>query len=200
MASMRGCWRQENGFKHGVERWGINQLDRRETIAYDRAQPGAAPTGSRDARRTACIREGDARRMLGQLPDEDRRRARIERDLEDAIALQRQLEEQRPTTPKHAPLRDTELAGKLRRHESGSKTVLDTLRIACANAEADLAALLASRLPRATEAKKTLANLLAAPGRVRVGLRTDSGTRDLPADFGSSQPVPRRRRALGGIG
>ena len=27
-------------------------------------------------------------------------------------------------------------------------------------------------LPRATEAKKTLANLFAAPGRIRVGLRT----------------------------
>ncbi len=171
---MRGRWRQENGFKHGVERWGINQLDRRETIAYlpDTIVPNPARRRLDRAMRVACIREGDARRLLAQLPDEDRRRARIERDLEDAIALQRQLEEQRPTTPKHAPLCDTELAGKLRRHESGSKTVLDTLRIACANAEADLAALLGSRLPRPTEAKKTLANLLAAPGRVRVGLRT----------------------------
>ena len=24
---MRKRWRQENGFKHGVERWGINQLE-----------------------------------------------------------------------------------------------------------------------------------------------------------------------------
>ena len=34
IAIMRGRWRQENGFKHGVERWGINQLDRRKTVAY----------------------------------------------------------------------------------------------------------------------------------------------------------------------
>ena len=52
------------------------------------------------------------------------------------------------------------------------KTVLDTLRIACANVESDLAGKLAALLPRATEAKKTLANLFAAPGRIRVGLRT----------------------------
>ena len=50
--------------------------------------------------------------------------------------------------------------------------VLDTLRIACANVETDLANALAPHLPRATEAKKTLANLFAAPGRIRVGLRT----------------------------
>src|SRR4029077_9004707 len=27
-------WRQENGFKHGVERWGINQLDGRRVEPY----------------------------------------------------------------------------------------------------------------------------------------------------------------------
>jgi hypothetical protein len=45
---MRGRWRQENGFKHGVERWGINQLDRRST------EPGrnlAARAESRGGRR-----------------------------------------------------------------------------------------------------------------------------------------------------
>lgn len=73
---------------------------------------------------------------------------RVERDLRDAIVLQRQLEAQRPATPKHAPLRDTELAGRLVRHDG------------------------APLLPRAAEAKKTLANLFAAPGRIRVGLRT----------------------------
>ena len=50
--------------------------------------------------------------------------------------------------------------------------MLDTVRIACANVEADLAAALARHLPRPAEAKKTLANLFAAPGRIRVGLRT----------------------------
>lgn len=177
IAIMRGRWRQENGFKHGVERWGINQLDRRKTTAYppDTIVPNPARRRLDRALRAACIREGDARRMLAQLAsDEDVRRERVERDLREAIVLQRQLQAQRPTTPKHAPLRDTELAGKLVRHNGGAKTVLDTLRIACANVEADLANALAPHLPRATEAKKTLANLFAAPGRVRVGLRTIS--------------------------
>lgn len=44
-----------------------------------------------------------------------------------------------------------------------------TTTIACANAEMDLATRLAPKLPRAAEAKKTLANLFAAPGDIRVG-------------------------------
>ena len=48
------------------------------------------------------------------------------------------------------------------------KTLIDTLRIACANAESDLAYCLAAELPNPAEAKKTLANLLAAPGRITV--------------------------------
>jgi hypothetical protein len=172
---MRGRWRQENGFKHGVERWGINQLDHRKTVAYppDTIVPNPARRRLDRALRAACIREGDARRLLAQLTsDQDARRERVERDLREAIALQRQLQAERPTTPKVAPLRDTELAGKLVRHDGGPKTVLDTLRIACANVETDLANALAPHMPRATEAKKTLANLFTAPGRVRVGLRT----------------------------
>lgn len=174
IAIMRGRWRQENGFKHGVERWGINQLDRRRTVAYppDTIVPNPARRRLDRALRAACIREGDARRLLAQIANEGARRDRVERDLREAIALQRQLQAQRPTTPKRAPLCDTELAGKLVRHEGGAKTVLDTLRIACANVETDLANALAPHLPRATEAKKTLANLFAAPGRVRVRLRT----------------------------
>jgi hypothetical protein len=46
--------------------------------------------------------------------------------------------------------------------------VIDTLRIACANVESELACLLAPRLRKPAEAKKALANLFAAPGRVRV--------------------------------
>jgi transposase len=174
VAIMRGRWRQENGFKHGVERWGINQLDRRKTVPYspDTIVPNPARRRLDRALRAACIRDGDARRLLAQLPNDHARRERVERDLREAIALQRRLQAERPSTPKHAPLRDTELAGKLVRHDGRAKTVLDTVRIACANVEADLAAALAPYLPRAAEAKKTLANLFAAPGRVRVGLRT----------------------------
>lgn len=171
---MRGRWRQENAFKHGVERWGINQLDRRKTEPYppDTIVPNPARRRLDRALRAACICEGDARRHLAQLATDHPRRERAERELRDAIELQRRLEQERRTTPKRAALRDTELAGRLVRHDGGAKTVLDTLRIACANVESQLAAALAPHLPRAAEAKKTLANLFAAPGRIRFGLRT----------------------------
>jgi hypothetical protein len=174
IAIMRGRWRQENGFKHGVERWGINQLDGRKTSPYapDTIVPNPARRRLDRAMRAACIREGDARRLLAQLPRDDARRERIERELREAIALHRDLEAARAATPARAMLRDTELAGKLVRHDGGTKTVLDTIRIACAKVESDLAAALAPLLPRAAEAKKTLATLFAAPARVRVGLRT----------------------------
>jgi len=71
-------------------------------------------------------------------------------------------------------LSETELAGKLVRHDGKVKLSVDTIRIACANVESELAGLLAPRLAKPREAKKTLANLFAAPGRIRVKLRTIS--------------------------
>lgn len=89
-----------------------------------------------------------------------------------ALAEQKKLLELRPSTPMHAPLEETELAGKLGHHTIEYKMTLDTIRIACANAESDLAAELSLLIPRAAEAKKTLANLFAAPGDIRVGKNT----------------------------
>jgi hypothetical protein len=171
---MRNRWRQENGFKHGVERWGINQLDRRRTHAYppDTIVPNPARRRLDRALRAACIRDGDARRLLAELPTDHPRRARIQRDLSEAIALRRELEADRAKTPSHAPLQATELRNVLVRHDGSVKLVLDTLRIACSHVEAELAAAIAPHLPKPREAKKTLANLFAAPGRIRVGLRT----------------------------
>jgi hypothetical protein len=68
----------------------------------------------------------------------------------------------------------TELAGKLVYHHLGYKLVLDTIRIACANAEEDLATMIGNFLPRTAEAKNSLATLFAAPGRVTAGARTIS--------------------------
>lgn len=174
IAVMRGRWRQENAFKHGVERWGINQLDRRKTEPYppDAIVPNPARNRLDRDLRAAAVREGDARCLLALLGEDDRRRVRAERDLVEAMAAQRDLKALRPRTPKRAPLRETELAGKLVRHDGRVKMVLDSIRIACANVESELAAELAPHMSKPREAKKTLANLLAAPGRVRLGLRT----------------------------
>jgi hypothetical protein len=167
---MRGRWRQENGFKHGVERWGANQLDARQTEPYppETIIPNPARRRLDRALRLAHVREGDVRCRLAELDQADRRRPAVEHELADAIAFKQQILTERPTVPKHAPLRETELAGKLVRHRPDYKMTLDTVRIACANIEADLAAVLAPHLLNPAEAKKTLANLLAAPGHVSV--------------------------------
>jgi hypothetical protein len=188
----RGRWKQENGFKHGVERWRINQLDGRRTEPYapETIVPNPARSRLNRALRLACIDEGLARRLLARLEEGDPKRAAAAISLAEAIATQHELIERRAVTPTHAPLAETELAGKLVYHLGTYKTVLDTIRIAAANAEADLTEWLGPHLPRAAEAKKTIANLFHAPGRVRVGSRTvhvdlaPAGTRPEHLAFG----------------
>ena len=188
---MRGRWRQENGFKHSVERWGINQLDGRTVEAYppDTIVPNPARRRLDRAIRIARVREGDARVALSRLAAGDERSQRFQLAIDEALADQSKLEALRPSTPPRAALRDTEYAHTLVHHALEYKLVLDTIRIACANAESELAALLAPKLPRGAEAKKTLANLFAAPGDIRVGRRTidvclsPAGTRPEQAAF-----------------
>jgi len=168
---MLGRWCQENAFKHGVERWGINQLDGRKVRHYPEGTviPNPARRKLDNALRLARVEEGMARRDLARLPaDDDRRRQRAEKKLAQAMQRQDELEALRPHVPKKAAVEETELAGRLVYHETPYKTVVDTIRIVCANAETDLAYTLAPHLRRPAEAKKALANLLKAPGQVRV--------------------------------
>ena len=55
------------------------------------------------------------------------------------------------------------------KHDGQRKLMLDTIRIACANAESDLAQMLARTMRKPREAKKLLSNILRAPAKVRVG-------------------------------
>ena len=168
---MRGRWNQENAFKHAVERWGQNQLDGRTVAPYppETVIPNPARRRLDRALRIARVREGDARRQLARLLPNDPKREKIEKDLADAVAQQEELEAQRPHVPEHDQLGNTVLAGKLVHHVPDYKLLLDTIRTACANAESDLAGILAPHMTRPREAKKLLANLLAAPGHVTVG-------------------------------
>jgi hypothetical protein len=170
LSIMRGRWRQENAFKHGVERWGINHLDGRQVQPWapDTVIPNPARRRLDRALRIARTQEGDARAALARMATDNPRRAALQRTLNDAVAQQSQLEALRPSTPPRAVLRDTELAGRLVHHPVEYKLVLDSLRIACANAESELAALLAPHLPRPAEAKRALANLFTASGSVHV--------------------------------
>jgi hypothetical protein len=167
---LRGRWSQENAFKHGVERWGINQLDSRQVTPYapDTIIPNPARRRLDRALQVARIQEGLARAALARLDAGDARRAELKREVAEALEAQRTFEAQRPSTPVRAALKDTELADKLVHHAPTYKMLIDTIRVACANAESDLAAELAGFLPRAAEAKKVLANLFASPGRIRA--------------------------------
>lgn len=163
-------WRQENGFKHGVERWGINQLDGRSVEPYPPGTIIPNPLRRRldRALRLARVAEGDARRELARLPHRDDRRAVAEQDLAESLERQHELEAARPWIPTHAPVEETELAGKLVRHDGNLKVIIDVIRVVCANAEADLAALIAPHMQRPREAKKLIANIFAAPGTVAI--------------------------------
>jgi len=174
-AILRGRWRQENAFKHGTERWGSNHLDGRATKPYppDAIIPNPARRRLDHALRIARVREGGARRQLASIAPDDPRRARWEREPAESLAEQRALEAQRPMTPKSAPVAETELRDKLVAHSDEYKIVIDTIRVACANAESDLACMLAEHLPERAraESKRVLANILSAPGGVHVGDR-----------------------------
>jgi hypothetical protein len=165
---------QENQFKHGVERWGINQLDGRSVEPYppEAIIPNPARARVERALRLARTTEGEALRRLQTMDPSDPKRPRVERDLDRARRQQQEFLEIRPLVPRHAPVKETELSGVLMRHKQSYKHTVDAIRIALSNAEAELAARLAPLLPRPAEAKRTLANLLSAPGTVVEGLDT----------------------------
>lgn len=167
-----GRWRQENGLKHGVERWGINQLDGRKVIAYP---PGTIIPNPRRRRLDRALRlvraeEGRARCELATLASDapTPRRERVEADLRDAIERRNQLLANRPSEPDRLAIEDSELADTLVHHRGELKNVVDTIRIVCANGESDLASILANSLSRPKEAKKVVANIFTAPGSVSV--------------------------------
>lgn len=168
-----GRWLQENGFKHGNERWGINQLDGRKVAPVPAGTIIPNPRRRRIERALtiAWADEGRARCALAKLKPVDARRERVEADLADAIERRVHLELMRPLAPKRAPVEDTELAGKLVAHTGELKMLVDTLRVVASNIEADLAEQIAPHLRRPREAKKVIGNLFAAPGRVDVTSR-----------------------------
>lgn len=167
---MFGRWVQENAFKHGHERWGINQLDRRSVKAYSPQTiiPNPARRRADNALRLARHREGELRNQLARMKADHPRREKVQQELLEVLAQQENLEALRPHLPQHAALMETELKDKLVYHDGNYKMMIDTIRIACANAESELALVLSQNLRRSIEAKKILANIFAAPGQVQV--------------------------------
>jgi hypothetical protein len=165
--------KQENQFKHGVERFGLNQLDGRtvQPVSPDENIPNPARRRLQRALSVARQLEGEALRRLAHLPMDDPKRRRWEQELTRSRTLQAELEAQRPDVPEKVRVGDSELADKLVRHQDDYKLLLDTLRLLAANVESELATTLGPHLARPAEAKKTLANLFAAPAVVHATSR-----------------------------
>ena len=109
---------------------------------------------------------------LARLAADDPKRGKVESDLADAMAQQEEVLAQRPSTPTKIVLSESELADGLVHHTIEYKLLIDTVRIACTNAESELAGRVGAHLRKPAEAKRVLRNLFMAPGRVRVGSRT----------------------------
>ena len=82
-------------------------------------------------RKRAQVRKG---------PKGELKRKSLDAQLAWVLGERQALEAQRPLVPEHAPIEETELASKLVHHTLEYKATLDTVRIACINAEATLAA------------------------------------------------------------
>lgn len=171
-----GRWVQENGFKHGKERWGINQLDRRKRIPFEMGTiiPNPARRRLEFSIRVSQEREGKLRNKLARVKKKKNSEKRIElvAKLKEQLEIQADLIERRPEFPTQAPVEETELADGLTYHDPHYKTVIDTIRIACLNAEAHLADELSEHLRKPREAKKLLASIFASPGEIRVGKKS----------------------------
>jgi len=161
-------WCQENGFKHGVERWGVNQLDGRKVKSYSPDKIIFNPDKRRLLRELEELRdhEGTLRRALARTKNGPVRVA-LKEELRTTMAQLARLEARCRSRPDHVAVKDAKVPD-LVYHPDNYKMLLDTLRIASCQAEAQLARLLAPHLRRPREAKRALRNLFSAAGDVVV--------------------------------
>lgn len=166
---MAARWNQENAFKHGVERWGLNQLDGRTFKPFDADFVISSPDRRRLDASLVALREAEGqlhRKLLRATHPE--RRVELEQVLARNLEKQRALEKKRPDFPTHCTVEEAGLHGELMRQQDEYKAVIDTIRTACINAEADLATTLAPAMSRPREAKRLLRNFFSASGDLRV--------------------------------
>jgi transposase len=191
-AIMAGRWSQENAFHHAVRRWGLNQLDGRTFTDFEPDAVIPSPMRRRLDRKLKDLRtrEGNLRRKLARAT-RDEVHARLTKDLARNLEKQRHLEAQRPSLPKHCTVEEADLVGELKHHSDEYKAVLDTIRTAAINAEADLAAELAPAMSMPREAKRLLMNFFMAPGDIRVRENSIHVTLDVAAHGGEQRAIER---------
>jgi hypothetical protein len=137
---MAARWNQENAFKHGVERWGLNQLDGRSFKPLDADVVIPSPERRRLNRQLVALREAEGqlhRKLLRASLAEQH--VSLKEELARNLEKQRALEQKRRDFPTHCTVEEAGLYGELMRQQDGYKAVIDTIRTACINAEAELA-------------------------------------------------------------
>lgn len=164
-------WLQENAFKYGKERWGFDQLDSRQAVAYspDTIISNPYRTNLERSRSRAAEQEGKLRCQLARLEHNAPVRKEKEMQLAKVTEMASLIKAALHRTPRHVPLEKTHLVGKLVHHQREYKLVIDTLRIAGMNAEDQLAHMLKPHLSTGPEAKRVIQNLLKASGSIQVG-------------------------------
>jgi hypothetical protein len=163
-------WRQENALRHGVQRWGINQLDGRQV---EDVPAGTMVTNPRRTKLDTLLREAREREtklrvQLQQLYPGHPDRPTLKRALAENRAGQRDVLKARRKTRKKVPIEETDLQGELKQHTREYKLLVDTFRCVAQYAEAELATILAPNMLMPAEAKRLLQNVFAAPGDIRV--------------------------------
>jgi hypothetical protein len=170
VATMFRRWIQENAFKHGKERWGFDQLDGRQVSPFPDGTliPNPYRKNLEKMKERSIEREAKLRRKLARLEPGDLNQAQIEARLREEVDKQGRLAASLRRSPEHIPVGQTHLRSKLMHHTEEYKRLVDTVRIACARAESDLAARLKPHLSMPKEAKKVVENLLKAHGNIQV--------------------------------
>lgn len=196
---MAARWNQENAFKHGVERWGLNQLDGRTFKPFDADFVIPSPDRRRLNAQLLALREAEGqlhRKLLRASRPEQR--VALKEELARNLEEQRALEEKRPDFPTHCTVEDAGIYGELMRQQDEYKAVIDTIRTACINAEADLAKQLVPGMARPREAKRLLRNLFSASGDLRVTANTIEVILDVAGNKNEQDSVAALCRTVNG--
>jgi hypothetical protein len=170
VATMFNRWIQENAFKHGKERWGFDGLDGRQVSVYRDGTliPNPYRRNLERMREGSVEREAKLLRQMTRLKPGDAKRPQIKARLREEIDTQASLAASLRKAPEHIPIEQTHLHGKLVHHAEEYKRLIDTVRIACARAESDMAARLRPHLSMPEEAKKVVENIFKAHGNIHV--------------------------------
>jgi hypothetical protein len=170
VTTMFNRWIQENAFKHGKERWGFDGLDGRQVFPYGDGTliPNPYRRNLERMREGSVEREAKLRRQMVRLKPGDANRPQLKALLREEMDTQASLAASLQRAPEHIPIEKTNLHGKLVHHAEEYKRLIDTVRIACARAESDLAARLRPHLSMPEEAKKVIANIFKAHGNIHV--------------------------------